>query len=234
MNKQQVVRVFAIATVALLGPLLSASIALGDVSGAGDKPSTVPAPWMGPVPKAICGPGDRTESGLQGQTTPEERSSGDSTRGYNCNLELVGQYQGEGAYSQDGPAYADDCGYYATDNITPQQKHHGVVVVDASDSRHPKPTTYLDDTPAMLSPHETLKHNDRRNLLAAGEFNGPGFAVYDTSADCRYPARKANIELEGSSAHMGNFAPDGLTYYLGQSNRGIGGFLYIVDLSHPS
>jgi hypothetical protein len=42
------------------------------------------------------------------------------------------------------------------------------------------------------------------------------------------------IELEGSSAHMGNFAPDGLTYYIGQSNRGIGGSLYIVDLTHPS
>jgi hypothetical protein len=148
MNKQKVARVFAIATVALLGPLLSASIALADVTGAGDKrASTVPVPWTGPVPRANCGPGDRTESGLQCQTTPEERSSGDSTRGYNCNLELVGQYQGEGAYSQDGPAYADDCAYYATDNITPQQKHHGVVVVDASDSRHPKPTAYLTTLP---------------------------------------------------------------------------------------
>ena len=33
---------------------------------------------------------------------------------------------------------------------------------------------------------------------------------------------------------MGNFAPDGLTYYLGQSFRGIGGFMYIVDLADPS
>jgi len=43
---------------------------------------------MGPVPKAQCGPSDRTESGLQGQTTSEERASGDSELGYNCNLEL--------------------------------------------------------------------------------------------------------------------------------------------------
>ena len=33
---------------------------------------------------------------------------------------------------------------------------------------------------------------------------------------------------------MGDFAPDGLTYYVGQQFRGIGGFLYIVDLSDPS
>jgi hypothetical protein len=33
---------------------------------------------------------------------------------------------------------------------------------------------------------------------------------------------------------MGAFAPDGLTYYETQSFRGIGGFLYIVDLTDPS
>jgi hypothetical protein len=59
-------------------------------------------PWTGPVPKANCGRWDWTESGLQGQTTPWERESGDSEGGYNCNLELVGQFQGEGARSQGG------------------------------------------------------------------------------------------------------------------------------------
>jgi hypothetical protein len=122
----------------------------------------------------------------------------------------------------------------ATDHITPLQRHLGVVVIDASDPRHPRPSAYLNDTPAMLAPHETLKHIDRRNLLVAGENMGPGFAIYDTSADCRRPVLKSSIELEGSSGHMGNFAPDGLTYYLTQTNRGIGGFLYIVDLSDPS
>src|SRR2546425_8287219 len=40
--------------------------------------------------------------------------------------------------------------------------------------------------------------------------------------------------MPGSSGHMGNFAPDGRTYYLTQSNRGVGGKLYIVDLDDPS
>ena len=184
------------------------------------------------VPKANCSPGDRTESGLQGQTTPEERFNGDSEGGYNCNLELVGQYQGEGAKSQGGPAYSDHCAYYVTSN-NPQQQRRGVVVVDASDPRHPRASAYLDD-PVMLDPHETLKHNDRRKLLAGAQNNGPGFVIYDTSADCSRPVLKSSIELTGSQAHMGGFAPDGLTYYLGQNNRGLGGFMYIVDVSDAS
>jgi hypothetical protein len=103
MNKRELVRAFAIASVSLLGLLLSNSIvscsrssvapgALASDTG-GDRHATGdPLPWIGPVPKAQCSPGDWTESGLQGQTTPDERYSGDSEGGYNCNLELVGQY----------------------------------------------------------------------------------------------------------------------------------------------
>ncbi|HEY1328975.1 MAG TPA: hypothetical protein VGI14_18710 [Casimicrobiaceae bacterium] len=224
MMRQERASAFAIAAIALPGLLLGASIASAkEVSG----------PLTGSVPRATCGPGDHTESGLQGQTTPQERLSGDSERAYNCNLELVGQYQGEGNYSQDGPAYAGDCAYYATDRVTPLQQHLGVTVIDASDPQHPIATAYLDDTPAALDPHETLKHNDRRDLLAVAQTNGPNFAVYDTS-DCSHPVLKGSIDLPGSAAHMGNFTPDGLTYYLGQGFEGIGGFVQIVDLADPS
>jgi hypothetical protein len=181
-----------------------------------------------PVPKAQCGRRDHTESGLQGQTTPAERVSGDSEEGYNCNLELVGKFQGEGAYSQDGPAFYGDCAYYGTDNITALQQHHGVTVVDTSDRRHPVTTAYLDNSPAMLAPHETLKAHLHRGLLVAGQFNGPGFAVYDVSKDCRHPVLKSSIVMPNSFGHQGNFAPDGLTFYLTQMDRGVGGFLFPV------
>ena len=171
MNKQKRVRAFAIATVALLGLLLSNSILLA-------AQRVIAIPWTGPVPKAECGRWDWTESGLQGQTTPWERESGDSEGGYNCNLELVGQFRGEGAKSQGGPAYFDHCAYYGTNN-NPLQQHRGVVVIDASDPANPRATAYLDD-PVMLDPHETLKTNERRKLLAGAQLNGPGFAVYDT------------------------------------------------------
>ena len=64
MNKQELVKAFAIATVALLGLLLSTSILLAA--------NADPIPWTGAVPKANCGRWDWTESGLQGQTTPWE------------------------------------------------------------------------------------------------------------------------------------------------------------------
>ena len=224
MNKHGLVRPLAIAPVTVLALLLCTSIALAQGSGVA---------FTGPVPKAHCGPGDRPESGLQGETTWQERFSGDSKLGYNCNLKLVGEYRGEGAYSQDGPAYDGDCAYYGTDRNTPLQQHHGVTVIDASDPRHPRPTAYLDDTAAALVPHETVQTNEQRHLLVVAEDDGPDFAVYDTS-DCRHPVLKADIKLPDSHGHMGNFAPDGRTYYLGQSFRGVGGFLYIVDLSDPS
>jgi hypothetical protein len=217
-----------------LCPLLGSSAAAAATTGAGAQHAATSAVASGgAVPKAQCGPGDRTESGLQGQTTVQERFSGDSELGYNCNLQLVGQNMGEGAYSQDGPAYAGNCAYYGTDNNTPQQQHHGVTVVDASDPQQPRVTAHLDDTAAALTPHENLQTNTRRHLLAVAQTGGPDFAVYDIS-DCRHPVLKADIQLPGSNAHMGNFAPDGMTYYVGQTNRGVGGFVYIVDLTDPS
>jgi len=215
------VRAFAIVTGGLLGLLLSTSIALADS-------------FPGSVPKAICGPGDHTESGLQGETTVEERFSGDSERAYNCNLELVGQEpqaQFQGAFSQDGPAYSGDCAYYGTDRAATLQ---GIKVIDASDPQHPVVSAHLTDTPAALNPHETVQTNDRSHLLVAGQNGGPNFAVYDISADCRHPVLKASINMPGAQGHMGAFAPDGRTYYETQSFRGIGGFLYIVDLTDPS
>src|SRR6478672_1075998 len=128
MNRRDLARLLAVSAAAVPGLLLSASIASAEVISSDGFPAS--------VPKAICGPGDHTESGLQGETTVQERFSGDSERAYNCNLELVGQEpqdQFEGAYSQNGPAYDGDCAYYGTDNINALQHHQGVTVIDASD-----------------------------------------------------------------------------------------------------
>jgi hypothetical protein len=146
---------------------------------------------MGPVPKAQCGPSDRTESGLQGQTTSQERASGDSKLGYKCNLELVGQFRSEGAVSQDGPSYFGHCAYMATEN-NPLQAHSGIVVIDVSDPKNPQATAYLTDTPAGLDPHESNKVNEKRGLLGLAQNNGPNFAVYDLNEDCAHPRLASN------------------------------------------
>ncbi len=189
------------------------------------------------VPKATCGPDDRTESGLQGQTTVAERESGLSEQGFNCNLELVGQFQGEGANWM--MAWSDHCAYYGTAN-RPEQQRRGTVVIDASDPRHPQATAVL-DTATMLNPHESLKVHKGRRILAGTQRNGPGFEIYDVS-DCAQPVLKASIELAGSGSdpfrevegHAGNFTPDGMTYYASQRWRGLRGIMPIIDVSDPS
>jgi hypothetical protein len=227
MNKQDVVRLFAVSAAAVPGLLLSASIASAQAISTDGFP--------GSVPRAICGPGDHTESGLQGETSRQERFGGDSETAYNCNLELVGEepqdtYQG--AYSQDGPAYYDVCAYYGTDRAATGQ---GIKVIDVSDPQHPVVSAHLTDTPAALNPHETVASNANTRLLVAGQSGGENFAVYDVS-DCRHPVLKSSLTLPGSNGHMGAFAPDGKTYYLSQNPccSGVGGPLYVVDLTDPS
>lgn len=190
------------------------------------------------VPKAKCGPNDHTESGLQGQTTMAERLSGDSEQAYNCNLELVGQFQGEGAeYMMDS---FDVCAYYGT-HPNAALLHPGTVVVDASDPQNPQATAYL-DSPAMRYAWESLKVHKGRKLLAATERLGTGFDIYDLSADCRDPVLKGSIQLAGGGSdpfravqgHAGNFTPDGMTYYATQDFRGLRGIMPIIDVSDPS
>src|SRR3954467_11513540 len=115
MNKQRLVSGFAISAAALLGLLLSNAAFSAD---GGKRANELGS--MGPVPKAVCGPSDHTESGLQGQTTAGERAvvngHTEPQGAYNCNLELVGQFRGEGAFSQNGPAYFGHCAYMATEN----------------------------------------------------------------------------------------------------------------------
>src|SRR3546814_18023029 len=64
------------------------------------------------VPRAVCGPGSSPETGLQGEVSRADRDSGRSARGYRCNLELVGQSQGEGA-SWVNPS-TSHCAYLST------------------------------------------------------------------------------------------------------------------------
>src|ERR1700745_3455673 len=116
MNRIGVAKSFAIPTVVLLASLTLTS------TGVTKDPE--PVPGTRPVPRANCGPGDRTEGGLQGETTRQERLSGDSENGYNCNLDLVGQFRGEGTKSQGALAWSDHCAYYTTIN-NPLQEHRG-------------------------------------------------------------------------------------------------------------
>jgi hypothetical protein len=173
------------------------------------------------IPIPHCRKGDRTESGLSGETTAAERSSGAAEQGFNCNTDLVGQYQGEGASWQltawKNCAYFDQRHPGASGSA--ELKNPGVVVVDVSNPAQPKATAWL-DAPAMIDPWESLKVNATRQLLAGGQrplnaqSPGEGIAIYDIAQDCAHPVLKSAVNLPGSFGHTGQWAPDGNTYYI--------------------
>jgi hypothetical protein len=151
---------------------------------------------------------------------------------------------GEGAGWQH--AWYEDCSYMGTATGTaregqrvpkPGQLHPGVAVIDVSDSAAPVDATYLPSI-AMSDPWESLKVNERRELLAdvnaatGGSNGGPEIDIYDISGDCRAPQLLASTPVGNSNGHAGHFADDGLTYYGGPFNSAAG--WKAIDISNPS
>jgi len=189
------------------------------------------------VGRATCRNGntDRPESGLSGQTTQAEIDAGLDKVGFNCNIDLVGQFQGEGASWQ--LTAWKNCAYFDQRLAPGALAHPGVAVLDVSDPTHPKPTTWLSE-PAMIDPWESLKVNPKRQLLAgdqrptAPNFPGTGFAVYDISQDCAHPVLKSSVNFAGSLGHTGQWAPDGNTYYITPLQNSIS--MEVVDTTDPA
>ncbi|MGH3712527.1 MAG: LVIVD repeat-containing protein [Micromonosporaceae bacterium] len=195
--------------------------------------------FEGPVPRADCGPGSSPETGVQGQVPLADRQSGRSAQGYRCNLELLGQYQGEGS-SWVSQSYGT-CAYLST-RFPSQADSPGVQVIDVSDPAHPRLSTNL-TSPAMRGTWESLKVNPARGLLAAvfaPEPVGNGtafFDVYDIKSDCAHPRLLNSVSSDDLTVpanvlgHEGNWAPDGKTYWAAGLNAGI---ITAIDTSNPA
>ena len=223
---------------------------------ASNSHATAPPPLFAPaiperittVPEASCGPGDRPEQGLQGEVPWTD--PGFVTDGYRCNLELVGKLPGDGANIQF--AWYGNCAYMSTlysERDPEYASRKGTVVIDASDPRRPRETARL-QTPAMVSPHESLKVNQRRGLLGADEgaptpttvntnavyptSPGPHVDVYDVRSDCRHPKLLSSIALPHGTGHEGDFAPDGRTYYVSTIMNPPDPAIVPIDLDDPT
>src|SRR5436190_5386748 len=227
-------------TSALLG---ISCLGLSAFAGGGGPVAALGAPLA--VPRAVCGPGDHPESALQGQVPAYLRAAG--FHGFNCNLQLIGQSKGDGANWQT-TEFKDSaghiCGYHGTAFTTANRTHVGVPVIDVTNASNPTPNGYLTTT-SMLDPWESLKVNERRQLLAADNGHngggGPEIDIYDISGDCRVPQFLSSVAVgkpDGSTGapiqvigHEGSWAPDGLTYYGGDINLRQ---YYAVDTADPT
>ena len=176
----------------------------------------------GPTPRAACLPGGRPEPALQGQFPKRLFDDGSYVKGLYCNVRQVGTFGSAGGYRVERyvDAAGHECAYYDSTLLFPgsaiEPSGPGVYVLDMSDPRRPRLTARL-TTPAMLSPHESLRLNQRRGLLAAG-MGSPGTQagfvdVYDVTQDCRAPVLRSSTPL-GIVGHESAWAPDGRTFYV--------------------
>jgi len=141
------------------------------------------------VPRASCGSGDTVET-VQGETTLAERFATGPAKIFNCNLELVGQYKGQG--SGWGWSGTNKCAYVTQYRSvgSPKLTTPGTLVLDVSNVSTPKLVTIL-DSPAMDNVNESMAISPDNKLLVGnniatnGETSFP-VEVYDIS-DCRNP-----------------------------------------------
>jgi hypothetical protein len=196
--------------------------------------------YAGPTPQIACGPGSLPETGIQGRVPKSEVDSGRAAKGYRCNTVQVGHFGATGGFQVH--RYVDkaghDCAYFDSTLLFPKDaaanaaEGLGVYVMDMKDPAHPVHTDSL-KTPAMLSPHESLRVNQARGLLAADmgyPSTNPGFVdVYDLTKDCLHPALQSTTPL-GILGHESAFAPDGKTFYVSSTG---GHTLTAVDLTNP-
>jgi len=191
-------------------------------------------------------------------------------KGFNCNLKLIAQSRNDGGNWQstefkerrqpfrDDGSYRDEerpfhvCGYYGSQSpsLSPATRNpatFGTRVMDVTNASSPRLTGYL-QTSSMLDPWESLKVNERRQLLAADQGanggGGPGVDIYDISQDCRSPQLLASVAIgtgtDGGTrapvapiGHEGAFAPDGLTYYIGDTTNKSYHAVDLTDPTHP-
>ena len=210
--------------------------------GAATAAVALAAPTPGPpppTPAAVCGKGSLPEA-TQGRAPLSDVASGRYAQGYSCNVTQVSRTGTTGGYRVERyvDAAGHECGYADTTLLFPQNAPDqgtggtGTYVYDMKDPAKPVLTTVL-KTVAMNSPHESLRLNGKRGLLAAVfsyPTTQPGVLdVYDVATDCRAPRLLSSTPL-GVLGHEGGFAPDGLTYYSGSLFFRT---LTAIDLTNP-
>lgn len=196
-------------------------------------------PYDGPTPGIRCDKGSRPEK-VQGKVPAADYESERAAKGYYCNARRVSHFRSSGGYRVE--RYVDksgrECAYWDSTLLWPHNAPEqgtegpGLYVMDMKNPARPVHTETL-RTPAMQSPHESVRLNAKRGLLVADmgypTWN-PGFLdVYSVKEDCRRPELLSSTPI-GILGHEGGFAPDGKTFYVASL---YGHTLTAIDLRNP-
>src|SRR4051794_35046181 len=216
------------------------ALAAGCVTGGMSSAAPAhPEPSSAATPGVACDKGSMPEK-EQGRAPAADYDSGRAAKGYYCNAREVSHFgTNGGGYRVERYAdqYGHVCAYYDSTLLFPTDLAYqgttgpGVYVVDMTDPKHPALTDTL-KTPAMESPHESLRLNQKRGLLVS-DMGYPTFQpgmvdVYDVKSDCRHPQVLSSFPV-GILGHESGFAPDGKTFYVANP----GGSMVAVDLTDP-
>ncbi len=202
--------------------LAAASALLAGTLGGGLATGAPAKPVDAPTPGIACDKGSLPEK-VQGRAPAADFASGRALKGYTCNAREISHSGVSGGFRVE--RYVDkaghECAYYDTTalfgtNLADQGADGpGTYVLDMSNPAEPIHTDTL-RTPAFSSPHETLRVNAARGLIAA-VFSTPAVApgtvdIFDISQDCRHPVLKTSTPF-GILGHESGWAPDGMTFY---------------------
>ena len=219
--------------------VVASLLAVTAIAGTSSGAATHKEPSNAPVKDIACGAGSLPEK-VQGEAPAADFTSGRAAKGYFCNAQEISHYGLTGGYRVE--RYVDkaghECAYFDSTLLWPTSAYNqgtngpGVYVMDMSSAQKPVLTDVL-RTPAMQSPHESVRLNQKRGLLVADmgypTWN-PGFVdVYDVTQDCRHPALDASAPV-GVLGHESGFSPDGNTFYVASL---YGHSIAAVDLTNP-
>lgn len=227
-----------VAAAALVAGSVTGGVSLAATSSPGVNAGH-PYPSNAPTPDIRCDKGSMPEK-EQGRAPLADYNDGRAAKGYYCNAREVSQFGASGGYRVE--RYVDNhghvCAYWDSTLLFPTDLSNqgtegpGTYVLDMTNPARPVLTDTL-KTPAMMSPHESLRLNQKRGLLVADmgypSFQ-PGFVdVYDVTQDCRHPVLESSSPV-GVFGHESGFAPDGKTFYVDNPS----GSLVAVDLTDPT
>jgi hypothetical protein len=194
---------------------------------------------LGHTPDGKCGPGSHPETSWQGRVPAKDYTSGRAAKGYTCNTTEVSHFGNSGGYRV--ARYVDThghvCAFYDSTLLFPTDaaagNPAGTYALDMDNPRKPTMTANL-TTPAMDTPHESLRLNSKRGLLVA-EAGSPATQVgivdvYSVKDDCRHPVWESTLPI-GPLGHESGFSPDGKTFWATATARqGI----TAIDLTDPT